>query len=307
MLSWNILGSGFIFRNSSDELVELETQKLISIQQSVLSVEQIKTQSQRQEYILDGYLNGIYEAQIEVYDAVINLLENLQCRGQVLEIELSQIKMQKQIVAATISSTAFKADNLFDVEHYMSMQVVINQQMTSSIVESSAALEQSRLEEKIISNEQQTMDYWQKVSIAPYVKAQNYSNAGFSSSRITTNIGVSATLPIASGNKSKRKEVQARSSLASQATRNVSKSLSLSINEIALELNKNLEKLSSSIEIEQLYIQQIKIAQKAYSQKQLTMQELSEFYIKLLVHKESIIKIIETRELLKTKLLLTTI
>lgn len=158
---------------------------------------------------------------------------------------------------------------------YLSRQEVIDPQMIESLTQRSVAVGQNRIDEQIVDSEVRGVSYWERATISPYAKAQHYSNSGFTTSRLTANIGVSATLPLFSGTKSRRAEVPARSSLAANATVSTTTSVSLLIESCAMQLNKNLEQLIAASRLEVLYGEQIKIARQAYDNDQLATTSVS--------------------------------
>ncbi len=307
MLSWNILESGLVGRSLNEELVDLESQKLLLDKRSELSAEQIRLQSQTQQQVLDGYLNNVYMTQVKIYEDLIALLETLRNKGQATMMELSQMDMEMKVAMGAVRETPVRVDGLLNLSEYLSTQVRISDKDVELLTQSSLAVEQSKLDEQIVSNQVADISYWDEVSLSPYLKAQHYSNAGFTTSRVTANIGITATLPIFSGTKNRRTEVQARSILASNSTSATTTSVGLSISENVSELNKNLERLKSAEKLEELYREQIATAREAYQHKQLSISELAQYYLKLFMLKADIVEIINDRESLKTKLLLITI
>ncbi len=307
MLSWNILRSGLVGRKSNAELVELEGQKMLLDGMSALSSEQIRIHAQRQQQVLSGYLNYIYNTQIKVYASLEKLLRALYLQGQATTMEIAQLEMELNIARGALRKTPINVESLFSISDYLSSQQFISDKDIESLSLSSAEVEQSKLNEKILCSEIDGVSYWDGATVSPYAKAQHYSDTGFSTSRMTANIGVSATLPIFSGTKSRRAEVQARSSLAANKTLSTSMSVSILIEDCAVQLNKNLERLETTAKLEELYKEQIKNAREAYEQKQLTMRELSQYYLRLLTLQSNTIELISDRESLKVKLLLTTL
>lgn len=215
--------------------------------------------------------------------------------------------MEMQIAKGAIRDTPTEIENLLNLTEYILLQAPITEQDVELLAQNSTAVEQSKLKEEIIKNEVKGVNYWDEVSVSPYVKAQHYSDAKFTTSRKTANIGVSATLPILSGTKSKRNAVQARSTIAANSTSTTKTSVSLLINESAMQLNKNLERLKAAEKLEKLYKEQIKIAYESYKFKKLTVSELAKYYINLLALQEEMVEMIDDRESLKLKLLLITI
>lgn len=307
MISWNILRSGLVGRSSYTQIVELESQKLTLNELSAFNNEQIRTHHQMQEQVLDGYRNKIYTTQIELYSSLITLLNKLHSQGQATTMQIVQAKMQSEIASNALRETPIEVDHLFNITDYLNMQVVIDQQMVEILAVNSMRVEDSKLDEQIVKSEADAVSYWKEASVSPYAKAQHYSDTGFGTSRMTANLGVAANLPLFSGIKSKRAEVIARSSLASNSTNSTIKTLTFLIDETVTQLNKNLEKLTASANLEKLYRDQINEAYRIYGQKQLTMQELAQYYIELLTLHVDIIQLIDDRESLKTKLLLSTI
>ncbi|MFI3305680.1 MAG: hypothetical protein R3Y68_04110 [Rikenellaceae bacterium] len=94
MVSWNILRSGVVGRKANTELLELEGQKMLLDELSAFNTELVRTHSHRQEQILDGYLNNIYRAQIEVCGSLTALLRSLQAQGQATTMEIAQLEME---------------------------------------------------------------------------------------------------------------------------------------------------------------------------------------------------------------------
>lgn len=307
MLSWNILESGLVGRSLNEELVDLESQKLLLDKRSELSAEQIRLQFQSQQQVLDSYLNNVYTTQVKIYEDLIALLETLRNKGQATMMELSQMNMEMQVARGAVRETPVKLNGLFNLSEYLSTQVRISDKDVELLTQGSLAVEQSKLDEQIVSNQVADISYWDEVSLSPYLKAQHYSNTGFTTSRMTANIGVTATLPLFSGTKNRRTEAQVRSILASNSTSTTTTSVGLTISETATELNKNLERLQSAEKLEELYSEQIATAREAYQHKQLGISDLAQYYLKLFMLKADIVEIINDRESLKTKLLLITI
>ncbi len=307
MLSWNILRSGLVGRKSNAELVELEGQKMLLDEMSVLSSEQIRIHAQRQQQVLSGYRNYIYNTQIRVYTSLEKLLRALYLQGQATTMEISQLEMELNIARGALRETPINVESLFSISDYLSSQQSISDKDIESLALSSAEVEQSKLNEKILGNEIEGVSYWDGARVSPYAKAQHYSDNGFATSRMTANIGVSVTLPILSGTKSRLAEVQARSSLAANKTLSTSMSVSILIEDCAVQLNKNMERLETIAKLEELYKEHIKNARKAYEQKQLTMRELSQYYLRLLTLQSNAVELISDRESLKVKLLLITL
>lgn len=307
MLSWNILQSGLVGRSSNAQQVELEAQKLVVAERSLLNRETIREHSQKQEQVLNGYRNKIYRTQIELYTSLATLLDKLRSQGQATTMEQIEIEMKAEIAKSAICETPIVVSHLFSLSDYLTMQVMVDARMIEELAIGSAAVESRRIDEQLTHNEASNVSYWKGVSVSPYAKAQHYSDIAFAESRVTANVGVSATFPLFSGTKSRRAEVQARSTLASNATASAATATTMVIEETARELNKNLALLTAAAKLEKIYLDQILKAQEAYTHKQVTMQELAQYYLKYLTFHSEIIDHIDDRESLKTKLLQATI
>ncbi len=307
MLSWDMLGSGLFGKKDIEQQATLEAEQLKIKARSLHYAELEFAQSEELAQMFDGYLNRVYVTQIELYESLLVLLNKLQEQGSSTKIESAEVELQITMLKGLVRETPFHTEQLFDFEDYAAMQKRLDDQAIETLVEQSSALESRVIDEKLLSNEIEQKKYWKSIKVSPYAKAQQYSDAYFESSRTTANIGVTATLPIFSGNKSRKAELLSESKLASNATLREGKTLRMKIGEVALLLNRNLEELNASILLEQLYRQQIELAEEAYSYKQLTMQELAKEYIKLLSLHAQIIGQVESRESLKMKLMLTAI
>lgn len=307
ILSWDILNSGLVGRREVERRVALESEKLRLESYSAQSAEAIYAQKAVQEQVLEGYLNNVYAAKIELYTSLLSLLESLYTQGQSTKIEITEAELQIELTRSLLCGTTIEVEHLLNIEEYTSKQQQIDQLSIESMVANNASVESSRINEELLSNEAEETVYWREVSVSPYVKAQNYSNTSFASSRLTANIGVSATLPIMSGTKSRRTEIKSQKALVENRSSMMASSLRIDIEEIAAQLNRNLEQLMSMAYMERLCHERIKTAEYAYLHKQLSMQELTKYYIKLLDTHCDIVKQIKERELLKTKLILIAI
>ncbi len=307
VLTWNILKSGLIGRSQSEQEVAFEREAMLLEELSAMNEGQIRSEVIAQGELLDGYRNRVYTTQIEIYEALHELLIKLIRQGQATSMDMSQVEIESRIAEGSLRQTPIEVTALLNSKHYLEAQTRIEQQMVESLTQGSISLKQSRLNEQVVEHEAGSVRIWDRASLAPYAKAQHYSDTGFSASRVTAHLGVSATLPLFSGVKNRRAEVEARSTLAAKATQRGELSQSQQIGECASQLNRNLERLKSSVMLEELYREQIKVARDAYLHKQLTISELAQHYIKLLALQAELIQIIEDREMMKAKLLLTTI
>lgn len=307
MLSWNILNSGVIGKRAEQKEVDLKSEQLLLNKTAALNNELIQKQSREQQQILEAYRNKVYATKVELYQSLLILYNTLLNQGQLTSLEKEELAMELEMAKGSISHTEIEVENLLDIKEYLSKQVDIDENMVNELVESSTEVESSKIDQKIISNEIEKINYWKGVTIAPYAKAQHYSNTYFTTSRITANLGISATLPLFTGTKSRRAEVQARENIAINTTDRVASSLAININDLALRLNRNLEQLDVAIRLERLSREKIKLAELAYKEQQLPMQQLAEYYINLLDIHTEIVAQIEERESLKTVLLLSTL
>ncbi|MFR9531514.1 MAG: hypothetical protein SNH05_09145, partial [Rikenellaceae bacterium] len=275
--------------------------------QSANYAEQIYTQSQEHMQLIEGYINRVYYEQISLYESLLVLADRLKNQGHSTKLEQVELALQISMIKGLIRTTPVKVEQMLNVDAYIAKQERIDASAIEALAEQSTLLESKRIDEELLQGEIRQMQYWKSIKVSPYVKAQHYSDAYFSDSRITANIGVTAILPILSGHKNQRAELQSQSKLVSNATERTNSALRIDIGDVAMQLNRNLEELNAMLMLEQLTRKQIELAQESYSRKQLTMQELAKGYIKLLDIHTDIIKQIEIRESLKMKLMLTAV
>lgn len=307
MLSWNMLSSGLFGRSGVEQQVALEARQYSIDVQSATYAEQIYVQGQERIQLLDGYINRVYREQISLYESLLELTNKLKNQGHSIKLEQAELALQISMVKGLIRTTPIEVEQMLDVEAYISAQESLDGSAIEALAEQSTTIESRRIDEELLIAKADEMKYWKRVTVSPYVKAQHYSDTYFAESRITANIGVTATLPILSGRKNQQAELQVQSKLLSNATEQRRSSLRIDIGDVAMELNRNIEELNAMLLLEQLTRKQIELSHESYSHKQLTMQEVAKGYIKLLDLHANIIKLIEARESLKMKLMLTAI
>ncbi len=307
MLSWDMLGSGLFGRGSHKQRVALEAkQQHIKVHSSVYP-EQVYIQSQQNIEFIEGCINRVYQEQITLYESLLKLGDKLQNQGHSTKLEQAELSLNLSMVKGLIRPTTVEVEQMMDVNAYIVSQERIEASEIDTLVEHSSEIESKRIEQELLQHDIDQMKYWRTVKVSPYVRAQQYSAAKFADSRLTANVGVTATLPILSGRRSQREELRVQSKLESNAMERSSSAKRIDIADVAMQLNRNLEELNTMQMLEQLTRKQIALAHESYSRKQLSMQELAKGYIKLLDLHANIIKQIEARESLKMKLMLTAV
>ncbi len=307
MLSWDMLGSGLFGRKSHKQRVALESkQEGLKVQSSAYA-EQIYLQSQEDIQFIAACLNRVYLEQITLYESLIVLSNKLRNQGHATKLEQAELSLQISMVKGLIRPTPIEVEQLLDIDAYIAIQERIEASYIDALAEQSSVIQSKRIDEELLQAEIAQMKYWRTVKVSPYVRAQHYADAYFADSRVTANVGVTATLPIFSGRRSQRSELRAQSKLMNNATEQSSNAMRIDIGDVAMQLNRNLDELHATMLLEQLTRKQIELAHEAYAHKQLSMQELAKGYIKLLDLHANLIKQIEARESLKMKLMLTAV
>ncbi len=307
MLSWDMLGSGLFGRSSVKQVASLEAQKQNLNVESSVYAEQTYNQNLENLQFIEGCINKVYLEQIALYESLLVLGDKLQGEGRSTKLEQAELSLQISMTRGLVRPTTVEVEHMLDINAYIASQERMEATAIESLVEQNSAIASKRIEEELLQAEIAQMKYWRTVKVTPYVRAQHYSDAYFRASRVTANVGVNATLPIFSGRRSKRAELQAKSMMINSANERESSALRIDISDVAMQLNRNLDDLNTMLMLEHLTRRQIELARESYSRKQMSMQELAKGYIKLLDMHANIIKQIEARESLKMKLMLTAV
>lgn len=303
MMSWNILDCGFIGRKAYEKRTDLKAQQQIIAEDNYHSVVAIRQASELQDQLLSGYYNKAYQTKIDLYNSLLALQQNLEEKRQSINIDSIEIEMRIAITQKLMRDTPIEVDALMDVNRYLSMQLVIDEQTIDSLLSRNYILLEKELEAKIVDSEADNISYWQYVDVSPYAKAQHYSGQGlYEANRTTANVGVTAIFPISTGTKKKKNEVEARAALKRSSASMLSNSIRLDLQGEVREINKNYEELYIAIKLKDIALQKVKQAHKSYSRKQFSIQDLAALYIQLLDSQIDIYKLIEERERLKSRL-----
>ncbi len=306
-LSWDMLGSGLFGRSSHKQRVALEAKQQGLKMQTSLYPEQVYAQGLENQKFIEGCMNRVYLEQITLYESLLELCDKLQNQGQSTKLEQAELTLQLSMAKGLIRPSSVEVEQMLDVNAYIASQQMVDALAIDTLVEQSAVIESKRIDQELLQDEIDQMKYWRTVKVSPYVRAQHYSSAKFTDSRVTANVGVTATLPIFSGRRSQRAELRAQSTMESYQVEQVGSAIRIDIAEVTMDLNRNLEDLNTMQMLEQLTRKQIELAHESYSRRQLSMQDLAKGYIKLLDLHAKIIKQIEVRESLKMKLMLTAV
>lgn len=303
MLSWNILDCGFIGKEAYEKRTELKGLQYKMAEDNYNTIAAINETSVMQGQLLDGYYNKVYKTKIELYNSLLSLQQDLRSKGQSTNMEGTEIEMRIALNSGLLRETPIKVEEFMDVEKYLSMQFIIEEYMIDSLLSKNYILAEKELETQIVESEDDNISYWNLATVSPYVRAQHYSGEDlFNRYRTTANIGVTATLPLFTGIKSKKSEVSARALLQRNTIKMLETSIKTDLEEEIRYINNNYKDLFIAIKLRDINIQKIKQAYLAYNRKQLSIQDLAALYMPLLESQLDIYDLITERERLKSRL-----
>ncbi len=303
MLSWNILDCGFIGKEAYEKRTELKGLHYKMAEDNYNAITAIKEASIIQNQLLDSYYNKVYKTKIELYNSLLSLQQDLRSKGQSINMDGTEIEMRIALNRGLLRETQFKVEEFMDIDKYLSMQFIIEEFMIDSLLSKNYILAEKELEIQIVESEEDNISYWSLATVSPYVRAQHYSGEDlFNRYRTTANIGITATLPLFTGIKSKKSEVAARAILQRNSTKMLATSIRSDLEEEIVYLNKNYKELFVAIKLREINLLKIKQAYLAYNRKQLSIQDLAALYTPLLDSQLEIYDIITERERLKSRL-----
>ncbi len=298
LLKWNIMQSGLIGRDNFiqrvDILARTKSQEVVNSTLKLIIIESAEQQMAN----LYSYFNTLVETKVKLYDLLIEMQEELVAKNKATMLSLSDMKIKSANVMRMYKSGVETTNGVIDIENYVANQSIFSGSEYDSLVDSNNTIIQNRLTQELTLNEANNIIYGKEIKVSPHARFSNYGDDNMRSKNVV-NVGFTASFPIFTNTKSRRSEVVSRGKLLANEEKIMRRDILCSVDDLLRQLNENLATLGALVESSKHYNEGCALATQYYSDKTMTIQELSQRYIDNLDNNIEIYKLIIEREEIK--------
>lgn len=298
LLKWNIMQSGLIdrenFRQKVDILSRTKSQEIVNSTIKTFVIES----SEQLINDLYAYYNVLIDAKVDLYGELIAMQEELVAKNRATMLSLSDMKIKRANTLRMRKGNTPAGGGVIDLDNYIASQSLFIGNEYDSLIENNNTILQNKLSQELTLNEAEGISYWKEVSVSPYVRMSNYLDNHHNNKNIG-NLGFTASFPILTNTKSKRKEIVSRGKLLENEEQVIRRGISFNVADLVQRLNENFATLSILVEGAKHYDESCELATQYYNNNTITIHELSQRYIDSIDNNIEIYKLIIAREQMK--------